>query len=77
MGYMIYEIGLMIELGKLMVFIVNHISMHVLLCIVIGRYSSRLYIAYEPLVSICFSHTIMLKFKLKHLPLSIGKLKCP
>ncbi|XP_022754987.1 dolichyl-diphosphooligosaccharide--protein glycosyltransferase subunit STT3A [Durio zibethinus] len=31
-------------------FIINLIPMHVLLCIVIGRYSSRLYIAYAPLV---------------------------
>ena len=33
-------------------FIINLIPMHVLLCIVTGRYSSRLYIAYAPLVSI-------------------------
>ena len=32
-------------------FIINLIPMHVLLCIVTGRYSSRLYIAYAPLVS--------------------------
>ncbi|KAL2501549.1 Dolichyl-diphosphooligosaccharide--protein glycosyltransferase subunit STT3A [Forsythia ovata] len=31
-------------------FIINLIPMHVLLCIVTGRYSSRLYIAYAPLV---------------------------
>ncbi|BBN19830.1 dolichyl-diphosphooligosaccharide---protein glycosyltransferase [Marchantia polymorpha subsp. ruderalis] len=31
-------------------FIINLIPMHVLLCIVTGRYSSRLYIAYVPLV---------------------------
>ncbi|KAI3771446.1 hypothetical protein L6452_02610 [Arctium lappa] len=31
-------------------FIINIIPMHVLLCIVTGRYSSRLYIAYAPLV---------------------------
>lgn len=31
-------------------FIINLIPMHVLLCIVTGRYSSRLYIAYSPLV---------------------------
>ncbi|KAK8921063.1 Dolichyl-diphosphooligosaccharide--protein glycosyltransferase subunit STT3A [Platanthera zijinensis] len=31
-------------------FIINLIPMHVLLCIVMGRYSSRLYIAYAPLV---------------------------
>ncbi|KAK3165417.1 hypothetical protein QOZ80_1AG0032900 [Eleusine coracana subsp. coracana] len=31
-------------------FIINVIRMHVLLCIVTGRYSSRLYIAYAPLV---------------------------
>lgn len=29
--------------------------MHVLLCIVTGRYSARLYIAYAPLVSICIT----------------------
>ncbi|KAK4391713.1 Dolichyl-diphosphooligosaccharide--protein glycosyltransferase subunit STT3A, partial [Sesamum angolense] len=33
-------------------FIINLIPMHVLLCIVTGRYSSRLYIAYAPLVSL-------------------------
>ncbi|XP_048228089.1 dolichyl-diphosphooligosaccharide--protein glycosyltransferase subunit STT3A isoform X1 [Ricinus communis] len=33
-------------------FIINLIPMHVLLCIVTGRYSSRLYIAYAPLVSV-------------------------
>ncbi|RZR88067.1 hypothetical protein BHM03_00015573 [Ensete ventricosum] len=33
-------------------FIINLIPMHVLLCIVTGRYSPRLYIAYAPLVSI-------------------------
>lgn len=32
-------------------FIINLIPMHALLCIVTGRYSSRLYIAYAPLVS--------------------------
>ncbi|XP_031488967.1 dolichyl-diphosphooligosaccharide--protein glycosyltransferase subunit STT3A [Nymphaea colorata] len=31
-------------------FIINLIPMHVLLCIITGRYSSRLYIAYAPLV---------------------------
>ncbi|CDY58977.1 BnaC09g37990D [Brassica napus] len=31
-------------------FIINLIPMHVLLCIVTGRYSPRLYIAYAPLV---------------------------
>ncbi|KAF7037559.1 hypothetical protein CFC21_047909 [Triticum aestivum] len=31
-------------------FIINLIPMHVLLCIVTGRYSSRLYVAYAPLV---------------------------
>eukprot|EP00262_Sarcandra_glabra_P016187 TRINITY_DN5200_c0_g1_i2.p1 TRINITY_DN5200_c0_g1~~TRINITY_DN5200_c0_g1_i2.p1 ORF type:complete len:789 (+),score=127.97 TRINITY_DN5200_c0_g1_i2:84-2450(+) len=31
-------------------FIINLIPMHVLLCIVTGRYSSRLYIAYAPLI---------------------------
>ncbi|KAL3623835.1 Dolichyl-diphosphooligosaccharide--protein glycosyltransferase subunit stt3a [Castilleja foliolosa] len=31
-------------------FIINLIPMHVMLCIVTGRYSSRLYIAYAPLV---------------------------
>ncbi|GMI89461.1 staurosporin and temperature sensitive 3-like A [Hibiscus trionum] len=31
-------------------FIINLIPMHVLLCVVTGRYSSRLYIAYAPLV---------------------------
>ncbi|CAL0332509.1 unnamed protein product [Lupinus luteus] len=31
-------------------FIINLIPMHALLCIVIGRYSSRLYIAYAPLI---------------------------
>ncbi|MBA0810352.1 hypothetical protein Gohar_002355, partial [Gossypium harknessii] len=31
-------------------FIINLIPMHVLLCIVTGRFSSRLYIAYAPLV---------------------------
>ncbi|KAM5547603.1 dolichyl-diphosphooligosaccharide--protein glycosyltransferase subunit STT3A [Rosa sericea] len=31
-------------------FIINLIPMHVLMCIVTGRYSSRLYIAYAPLV---------------------------
>ncbi|RXH90423.1 hypothetical protein DVH24_035187 [Malus domestica] len=31
-------------------FIINLIPMHVLLCIVTGRYSSRLYIAYAPVV---------------------------
>jgi dolichyl-diphosphooligosaccharide--protein glycosyltransferase len=31
-------------------FIINLIPIHVLLCIVTGRYSSRLYIAYAPLV---------------------------
>ncbi|XLS86582.1 hypothetical protein HN51_036748 [Arachis hypogaea] len=31
-------------------FIINLIPMHVLLCIVTGRYSSQLYIAYAPLV---------------------------
>ncbi|KAL6845147.1 hypothetical protein ACP4OV_024642 [Aristida adscensionis] len=31
-------------------FIINLIPMHVLLCIVTGRYSSRIYIAYAPLV---------------------------
>ncbi|KAL4303532.1 hypothetical protein GQ457_10G000660 [Hibiscus cannabinus] len=31
-------------------FIINLIPMHVLLCVITGRYSSRLYIAYAPLV---------------------------
>ncbi|GMH03330.1 hypothetical protein Nepgr_005169 [Nepenthes gracilis] len=31
-------------------FIINLIPMHVLLCIITGRYSSRLYVAYAPLV---------------------------
>ncbi|GLJ12540.1 hypothetical protein SUGI_0193170 [Cryptomeria japonica] len=31
-------------------FIINLIPMHILLCIITGRYSSRLYIAYAPLV---------------------------
>lgn len=39
-------------------FIINLIPMHVLLCIVTGRFSSRLYIAYAPLVSIhCIQFT--------------------
>lgn len=33
-------------------FIINLIPMHALLCIVTGRYSPRLYIAYAPLVSV-------------------------
>ena len=33
-------------------FIINLIPMHALLCIVTGRYSSRLYIAYAPFVSV-------------------------
>jgi hypothetical protein len=37
-------------------FIINLIPMHVLLCIVTGRYSSRLYIAYAPLVSTYNAH---------------------
>ena len=39
-------------------FIINLIPMHVLLCIVTGRYSSRLYIAYAPLVSICITQEV-------------------
>lgn len=43
-------------------FIINLIPMHALLCIVTGRYSSRLYIAYAPLVSalrtsLCLHHS--------------------
>lgn len=41
-------------------FIINLIPMHVLLCIVTGRYSSRLYIAYAPLVSILISIELLL-----------------
>lgn len=45
-------------------FIINLIPMHALLCIVTGRYSSRLYIAYAPLVSVyitarsCFTESV-------------------
>jgi len=38
-------------------FIINLIPIHVLLCIVTGRYSSRLYIAYAPLVHLHETHT--------------------
>lgn len=37
--------------------------MHVLLCIVTGRYSSRLYIAYAPLVSICITYEAIRDWK--------------
>ncbi|CAN1788917.1 Dolichyl-diphosphooligosaccharide--protein glycosyltransferase subunit STT3A [Linum perenne] len=45
-------------------FIINLIPMHVLLCIVIGRYSSRLYIAYAPLVFIII-HVVALVHYIK------------
>lgn len=37
-------------------FIINLIPIHALLCIVTGRYSPRLYIAYAPLVSVEWFH---------------------
>lgn len=37
--------------------------MHVLLCIVTGRYSSRLYIAYAPLVSTIYQNQVMSQYK--------------
>ncbi|CAI0543467.1 unnamed protein product [Linum tenue] len=45
-------------------FIINLIPMHVLLCIVTGRYSSRLYIAYAPLVFIII-HVVALAYYIK------------
>ncbi|XP_022749847.1 dolichyl-diphosphooligosaccharide--protein glycosyltransferase subunit STT3A-like isoform X2 [Durio zibethinus] len=45
-------------------FIINLIPMHVLLCIVTGRYSSRLYIAYAPLVFIII-HVVALVYYIK------------
>ncbi|KAG1346610.1 Dolichyl-diphosphooligosaccharide--protein glycosyltransferase subunit STT3A [Cocos nucifera] len=45
-------------------FIINLIPMHVLLCIVTGRYSSRLYIAYAPLVFVII-HVVALVYYIK------------
>ncbi|KAM3351104.1 hypothetical protein ACQJBY_023239 [Aegilops geniculata] len=47
-------------------FIINLIPMHVLLCIVTGRYSSRLYVAYAPLVFIIL-HVVALVYYIKGL----------
>ena len=51
-------------------FIINLIPMHVLLCIVTGRYSSRLYIAYAPLVS-AFSYALAQKIEVYQLNMSL------
>ncbi|XP_037413889.1 dolichyl-diphosphooligosaccharide--protein glycosyltransferase subunit STT3A-like isoform X2 [Triticum dicoccoides] len=47
-------------------FIINLIPMHVLLCIVTGHYSSRLYVAYAPLVFIIL-HVVALVYYIKGL----------